>query len=578
MGSSKLKLYRPFLAVLLAQALFIAVAPSLPSSDDLSTQSPVASGLIPSDVEGVFVDPETGQLVTAEGVPVDATGRPAAGGPPAAATGQAGSAASRPGAAPSGLSADRSHCKGDRHFDILHASPPCAPKWQGGDNGGATYQGVTKDEIKIVFFGSNANAAVDTILSAQGLARTEEDERQLFAAAQEFVNKNYELYGRKIKLVERDNEGCPQTPPNPPACIEAARRVVREEKPFMVLWDSGLYPTVFNEFARLGVVTLGGWHFSEEYFTDFRPLRYDVFMDGTKSVRMLAEYWCKNLAGKNATHTGPRIHSDIGARGLVRRRLGISVPDVDASLRTARLLADLVQKCDPGAQPPFIRPYQSNIETASQQADATAAAYIDAGVTTITCLCDPIAPAFGTRSYTKNDYYPEHLLAGIGLLDFDKLGRLYEPSQWTHAFGISHLQVQPRHEDSDSARMWRATGRSGTPCQSCNLPWSYVALAASFIMGAGPELTPENIERGVQSSSGVGGWKQSGGNPHVPRVAFAPGDYTGIDDVKEVYWSESTASTIDGAPPSYLNLNGGRRYLEGELPGGFEQRVPVKPQ
>ena len=169
-------------------------------------------------------------------------------------------------------------------------------------------------------------------------------------------------------------------------------------------------------------------------------------------------------------------------------------------------------------------------------------------------------------------------MAGIGLLDFDKLGRLYEPSQWTHAFGISHLQVQPRHEDSDASRMWRATGRGGTPCQSCNLPWSYVALAASFIMAAGPELTPANIERGVQSGPGVGGWKQSGGNPHVPRVAFARGDYTGIDDVKEVYWNESTASSIDGSPPSYLNINGGRRYLEGELPGGFEQRVPVKPQ
>jgi hypothetical protein len=577
MGSSKLKLYRPFLAVLLAQALFIAVAPSLPSNDEVSTQAPVAGGLVPSDVEGVFVDPETGQLFTAEGVPVDASGRPVGTG---SRPGSEGTAAAVPGgaAAPTAAAADRSHCKGDRHFNILHANPPCAPKWAGGDNGGATYQGVTKDEIKIVFFGVNSNAAVSTILSAQGLARTDDDERQLFAAAQEFVNKNYELYGRKIKLVERDNEGCPETPPNPPACIEAARRVVREEKPFMVLWDSGLYPTVFNEFARLGVVTLGGWHFSEEYFTDFRPLRYDVFMDGTKSVRMLAEYWCKNLAGKNATHTGARIHDDIGVRGLVRRRLGISVPDVDASLRTARLLADLVQKCDPGAKPPFIRPYQSNIETASQQADATAAAYIDAGVTTITCLCDPIAPAFGTRSYTKNDYYPEHLLAGIGLLDFDKLGRLYEPSQWTHAFGISHLQVQPRHEDSDSARMWRSTGRSGTPCQSCNLPWAYVALAASFIMSAGPELTPANIERGVQSSSGLGGWKESGGNPHVPRVAFGPGDYTGIDDVKEVYWSESTASSIDGAPPSYMNLLGGRRYLEGELPGGFEQRVPVKPQ
>ena len=578
MQGSRLRLYRPFLGLLLVQALFIAVAPSLPSDDDqVSTSTPLAGNFVPSDTEGVFVDPETGQLVTAEGAPIAPGGSSALPGRPGSGSSTGGAPGAAGGAA--AVAADRSHCKGDRQFDILHSNPPCVPKWTGGkENGGATFQGVTKDEIKIVFFGAQPNAAVDAILAQQGLARTEADEVALFAAATEFVNKNYELYGRKIKIVERDDAPCPQTPPNPPPCIEAARRIVAEEKPFMVLWDSGLYPTVFNEFARLGVITLGGWHFAQEYFTDFRPYRYDVLMDGTKSVRILAEYWCKNMAGKNATHSGVRIHNTIGLRDQVRRRLGISVPDVDANLRTARLLADLVQKCDPGAQPPVIKPYQSNIETASQQADATAAAYIDADVTTVTCLCDPIAPAFATRAYTKNDYYPEHLLAGIGLLDFDKLGRLYEPSQWTHAFGISHLQVQPRHADSDASRMWRSAGRSGNPCESCNLPWSYVALAASFIQGAGPDLNPLTVERGAQSSPGVGGWKQTGGNPFVARVAFAKGDYTGIDDVKEVYWSETTASTIDGNPPSYFNLAGGRRFEEGSLPSGFEQRVPVKPQ
>jgi hypothetical protein len=578
MRTSWLKLYGPFLGLALVQALFIAVAPSLPSNDDVVAQGPLAGGLLPSDQEGVFVDPETGELVDAEGnvIGQSSSGSGSRSGARGAAVGSAGGATGGGGAA--AQAGDTSHCKGDRQFDILHANPPCAAKWTGEDNGGSTFQGVTKDEVKIVFFGSEPNAAVDAILAQQGLARTDEDETELFAAATDFVNKNYELYGRKIKIVERDHDGCPQTPPNPPACIEAARRVVAEEKPFMVLWDSGLYPTVFNEFGRLGVVTIGGWHFSEEYFTDFRPFRYDVFMDGTKSVRMLAEYYCKNLAGKNATHTGPKIHNSIGFRGQVPRRLGISVPDVDANVRTANLLASLVQKCDPGVEPPVVKAYQSNIETASQQADATAAAYIDAGVTTITCLCDPIAPAFGTRAYTKNDYYPEHLMAGVGLLDFDKLGRLYEPSQWTHAFGPSHLQVQPAHADSDASRMWRATGRGGTPCESCNLPWAYVALAASFIQGSGPNLHPVNIERAAQTSPGIGGWERTGGNPHVVRVSFAPGDYTGIDDVKEVYWSETTPSTIDGNPPSYINIAGGRRYEEGAIPGGFESRVPVKTQ
>ncbi|MBW3537251.1 MAG: hypothetical protein KY395_05700, partial [Actinobacteria bacterium] len=119
MGSSKLKLYRPFLAVILAQALFIAVAPSLPSGDEVATQSPLPPGLVQSDVEGVFVDPETGELFTAEGAPVDAGGGP---GGTVVGTGRTGSAAPRPGGggpgAAQGSAADMSHCKGDRQFDI----------------------------------------------------------------------------------------------------------------------------------------------------------------------------------------------------------------------------------------------------------------------------------------------------------------------------------------------------------------------------------------------------------------------------------------------------------------------------
>lgn len=588
MRTSWLKLYAPFLGLALVQALFIAIAPSLPSDDEVAAgfEGPLPPGLVQGG-DGVFVDPETGEAFNAEGESLGTTGttgRRSGGsstsGSGAGTAGGGGSGGGGTGGGGAGVPAgDTSHCVGDRQFDILHSDPPCAPSWpDGADNGGATYQGVTAEEIKIVFFGSEANPLVDSILASQGLARTDQDEEVLFAAATEFINEHYELYGRKITIIEEDQNPCPQTPPDPPPCIEAARAVVTKHKPFMVLWDSPLYPTVFNEFARLGVVTLGGWHFSEEFFTDFRPLRYDVFMDGTKSARMLAEYYCKNLAGQNATHSGQIIHRSIGARGAVPRRLGISVPDTDANRNTAEFLKSMVMECDPGAVEPLVRAYQSDIERAEQQANATAAAYIDGGVTTITCLCDPIAPVYGSNAYTRNNYFPEHLIAGIGLIDFDKLGRLYDSQQWTHAFGPSHLQVQPRHEDSDATRMWRATGRSGTPCESCNLPWAYVALAASMIQGAGPNLNPVNIERGVQNSPGIGGWERSGGNPHVVKVTFAPGDYTGIDDLKEVYWSETETSTIDGRAPSYVNVDGGRRYEEGQIPGGFGDRIPVKPQ
>ena len=74
--------------------------------------------------------------------------------------------------------------------------------------------------------------------------------------------------------------------------------------PFMVAWATPLYSAVFDEFARAGIVSVGGWHFDASIFNTRRPYRYDVLMDGSRSAQVIADYYCKKMAGKNATLAG----------------------------------------------------------------------------------------------------------------------------------------------------------------------------------------------------------------------------------------------------------------------------------
>lgn len=596
MRKSHLRLYAPFLGLVLVQALFVAMAPSTPgpTGADVVLDSggaagggagSVGSGTAAGGTAGGFATTTPGAEGSEPGSAGTATSRTTGttagqGGAQGSGTGTGqGSGTGTAGGNPTVVGGntagggDTSHCTPDgRQFAVLYNSPPCAPKWSGGDNGGATHPGVTAEEVTVFFYRERKNPAVEAILVPEGLARSRQQEIDFITASEEFINKHYEFYGRKVKLVLFEGQ-CPETPPDIPVCKAEAREIARQ-KPFMVLWPVPLYPDVFDEFFKLGIITVGGWHFDERFFTERRPYRYDVFMDGTQSADNIAEYYCKKLANKNATNTGRVIHDSIGLRGQVARRLGIIVPENTAFLENAKRVQQKVAACD--AQDPIVVTYLSDIERAQSQSSANISALIDAKVTTVVCICDPIAPVFRTGTATQQNYFPEHLMAGSGLLDFDKVGRLYESQQWVHAFGPSHLGQPLAHSESDAGKVWTDVGRSGEPCGACLLPWVYYQFAANAIQVAGPNLNPLTLQEALHNYGTRGGWEATGGRADLVMTRFGPGDYTSVSDAREVYWSPSALSRIDNRPGSYVALNGGRRYVLGEWPSAFD--IPVAPQ
>ena len=340
MRKSWLQLYAPFLVLALVQALLIVVAPSRGEGGaDLATADQLQGGA-PIDVDGDGVADVASDGSITDGSITDGGATGGTGGGTGGTGGGTGGTGAGPGAQAAG---DTSHCKDGKQVGGLRVAPPCKPKFTG-NNGGATYQGVTDKEIKIVYFSSEPNEQVDAILATQGLAIDEETHMDAVGQFVKFINENYELYGRKI-VIKRIVGDCPTTPPDYDACNAAAQQVVKE-KPFAVVWATSLYATVYDIWARAGIPSFGGSTFDVGFYNRNRPFRYDLGMDGTKAADHISEYYCKKLAGKPADHAGSNIHPTIGGRDT-KRHLAIIVPEIEANVLTAQRVQEqgrLVQR------------------------------------------------------------------------------------------------------------------------------------------------------------------------------------------------------------------------------------------
>lgn len=568
MRKSWLQLYAPFLVLALVQALLIVVAPSRgENGGQLSAGGALgnSAGQVDLDGDGVIDDGTEGLAAEDLGTTDGSGGGAGTDGSGGGSTGGASGGAGGGGGPPPG---DTSHCVEGKQVGGIRVTPPCKPNFAG-DNGGGTYQGVTADEIKIVLFSAEPNEQVDAILATQGLAVAEPDRMAAVNRFIQYMNENYELYGRKI-VIKRIVGDCPTTPPDYDKCTAAAQQVIKE-KPFAVVWITSLYATIFDIWARAGIVSVGGSAFDVAYYNRNRPFRYDVAMDGTQSADHIAEYYCRKLAGKPADHAGASIHPTVGGRGT-RRHLGIVVPEIEANVATANRVKSKVDACNGKDPAPLVRTYESNIETATTQTQATVSALIAAKVTTVVCMCDPIAPVFLTKGMTSNAYFPENLLPGLGLLDYDLLGRLYDPQQMARAFGPSQLPVLTSLDDTDQARVWRAKGGKGHPCgdNGCGLEWTFLNMTAIGLQMAGPQLNPLTYERGLLQDL-----PDLYGGVETTTWTYGPNDYTGTADVKEVYWDPNARSRVDGKAGAYVPLNGGKRFRLGQWGAGLGG-IPVR--
>ncbi|MHB8671514.1 MAG: hypothetical protein ACYDAD_13325, partial [Acidimicrobiales bacterium] len=362
--------YLPFIALAAVQVLLVAVAPSRPGNKVSSFASgrSFAGGTTGADNGAGGPGAGDSGAAVQGGTAVDASGNPIGGGTAGGrvsggrgvagggSAGLAGSAAAGGAggvggpAAPGATAAagDRSHCDKDgKQIGFTYYMPQCQPVFHG-DNGGSTMTGVDRDHINFVFYNALSNAQVDAVLKLQDLAATPEEHCEAFESFTIASNKRFELYGRKLVSLDGpgNNKGsakqspchfpyfqgeCSLTPPDPKCERAEADLIARSLKPAFVLAPVA-DPALYDELAKNHIVVLGGGGTTSppptSYFTDSAPYYYDVFMDGGRAMRHLAEYYCKKLDAKPVRYAGSDVlHPDGNPLGKIPvRKLAITYP------------------------------------------------------------------------------------------------------------------------------------------------------------------------------------------------------------------------------------------------------------
>jgi hypothetical protein len=552
--------YAPFLAVILAQLLLVVLAPSK-GRTELAPQF---------DVPGTSAAAVTPGGVAAP-VLTGATAAPVAGQQQRQQPGQvaAGQSGSRPSSTTTVVAppvtvggGDRSRCAGTRQFLDFPQAPPCVAHT---GNAGATYPGVSGKTINLVYFREKDNPVVKGLLQSQGLYSDPADQRKYIAAMETFINLRYELYGRRVKMTFWQSP-CEAAPPVDSCFRDDAKALVAQEKPFAVLYDNNTNtPAFFDELSKAHVINFGGWHFQDSFNTSHRPYHYDNLMGGDVQAELTGEYWCKKLARKKARYAGS---ADLQA---LPRKAAVFYPQTEVNTEPAQHLEKILKGC--GTEIVDV-PYSPDTATASSQATSQVAAAKNAGATSVLYFADPIAPAFGTKAMTSQNWFPEHVLVGSGLIDYDILARLYDPQQWAHAFGPSDTVVYKPLGQQEASIVWRAAGNTGDAYTSAELQWGYWAVIAGGIQMAGPTLNPGTFEQALLSGSTDTIPYAVGKNPNINYVHFGTGDYTAVSDAKEAYWDANAISPIDGKAGAYVSLAAGRRYRLGEWTSG-EPTLPA---
>ncbi len=456
---------------------------------------------------------------------------------------------------------DRSKCApgGLLQENVTWQSPPCMPKFVG-DNGGATFRGVTKDKITVVVFYPKYEQGTQQVLAANNLAMTPEKGEEVHAILEKFFNKHYEFYGRSIDVQYYSTEV-----PDAATLRATAKAIVQKFNPFAVLfYAQGLGPAAFHEqLAREGVLNLGVMPVGDEFFINNAPLVWSQVIQGYRFADMAAEYYCKRMHGKNATLSGdPQMR-------LKKRKLGVVTSEAPESKAVGdrffkQVTGGMCGSKNDGTQQ---YTYSSDPAIAEDQRPALVTRLKEDGITTLR----------GVAVCAEGDqqrYFPEIFAAEV--FDDDFVGRVYGalcgPTQMNQVFGIG---LFPRAHPVREKEWYKAMQDVQPGYEGPYLaegPFQGLAFLARMIQYAGPNLNPQNVFAGTRKTPQIGGfvngspwpgWKCC--NPFTPEfnIAVDANSFTAKNDARQIYWSNAERSEGDGVQGSWVGVDGSKRYRRG---------------
>lgn len=436
---------------------------------------------------------------------------------------------------------------------------PCFVPFGDRNNGGATQQGVTSDEITVVYYlGLENDPIINYITDALAVNEPNSALFDTITAFDEYYTTYYETYGRRVRLIRFDGSGLAN---DAVAARADAVRIAQEFQPFMVLGGPALTNAFADELAARGVACIsctpsqpGDWYAQRD------PLVWAVDASAQQKDLHLVNFVEQYLVGGEAEFAG-------GALAAQPRRFGLLYLDGDGASERVRALTTSLAAV--GVTLEATIPYELNPATLQQAAAQVVARMKAAGVTTLLFNGDPVAPRDFTREATAQNWFPEWVLGAVSLADTTAFSRTYDQQQWRAAFGITTLAARLLPEQSGSYLLhtW-FTGRPPAAPDSVGVIVPPLSLFYAVVQGTGPNLTHQTWRDALMSVSGT---QRAISQPSLSwgdHGYWNQVDYHGIDDVTVIWWdpeAEGPDEIRRVGKGMWRYHDGGKRYMPGEL-------------
>ncbi|HEX7354756.1 MAG TPA: hypothetical protein VF288_07965 [Mycobacteriales bacterium] len=428
-----------------------------------------------------------------------------------------------------------------------------------GNNGGATYQGVTATSIKVVLYLPEAN---DPVLKyIEGAISDTDTNQQTIDTVRGFIKflETYdETYGRHVDLIPFVATGATT---DTVAARADATTIAESIKPFAVLGGPALTAAFGQEIVANKIFCIDCLPSQpNSFYAKVSPYAIDLPMNADQGQIQLADYIGAQLAGRKAAYAGSAaLRSKTRTFGLVYISSG-----QDSETQANHFVTSLAQQ---GVTLTSRLAYSS---PTTIDANGLIAQLKAAGVTSVIFSGDPVAPGPLTTAATNQNYFPEWIVTGAALTDTAIFARTYDQKQWAHAFGISSSAARTSPSVSGPIFLYHWFYGKNPPAETgaaTTVP--LFSLLYAGLQATGPDLTPRNLLAGYFSL------------PRVPEALTQPlitygnhgiwpaTDYQGIDDMTEVWWNPNASGPDELGHQGkglYEYVQGGKRYLPGQWP------------
>lgn len=483
-------------------------------------------------------------------------------------------------------------------------SPPCDDLVFAGDNGGSTWSGVAREEVRILVRidgGEDIYVPPPAVRSTPDSGQTPADRYldlgtppaadepigiEALRDLQTYFNRRYQTYGRKLRFLVYFDDGFTHE-------RDVAQSLAVENglvtDPFAAVSlnrDAPFVDEYLKGLARRDIVAFDGWQYrSKRFFSEVPGMLWSYHASIDQQAELYASYVCQKMAGRTAVLAGDPV--------LKRspRRLALLSTD-NPSRRDYRELAarirQLLGEC--GATIVEEATYRTNGEECRnlpheqddrdiRKARADLARFRAAGVTTI--LWPGCPTSAHPMAATLAGWLPEWVLIGDPHMAQAGIAGTVGGAgvAWhRHAIMVSTRAFQPPLWES---RCWKAldevrpdTEEPGARVYAC----SWFGALQQIVTGvqlAGPRLNPSTFAAGFKRLV-----IQSTSDPQVPSCIYTEGDYSCIKDGQVLRFDAGGSATaptlLEGLsaqvfelPQScWLAVEGGRRHLPGDWPAG----------